>query len=715
MSDDTQPARADVGPGDKVAGYLLEEQIGQGGMAVVFRAYDERLDRRVALKVLAPSLAADNAFRTRFIRESRAAATVEHPNIIPVYDAGDAGGCLFISMRYVQGGDVRSLLADGKGLPPARAWNIITQVGSALDMAHSHNLVHRDVKPANMLIDASAIEVQRDVNTSGPVTEHIYLSDFGISKQTVASNLTSTGQFVGTLDYIAPEQIEGQAIDGRADQYSLACAAFELLCGAPPFTGPNIFALINSHLSEQPPPVSKLQPGLPPDVDRVLAKAMDKTPSRRYATCAQFATDLGRALGLVPGPLDADGGPTVLPEAGSGDQAPHHQATELAGPGIAAAQAAHSGQAGRGGQGAQADRDALVAPTAQESAGAAAAAAAAAPGATPTGAGAPAVTDQQTMTAGVQGAASGQAMHAPPAGGQQPAQGGAGQQVAPGQPWQGQSWQGQPGQGQPGQGQQWQGQQWQGQQWQGQPGPYGQPQPNPTYPQPGGPGGLGSGGGWPQYTPQQPPKRSRGVLIGALVGALAVAAAAAVVAVTLLSSSGNKGNGPVQGRSSSAPPGSSTPANAGQTQAAAMSSLLSATMQTHQTLQTAVLDIGDNCSSLSASQMSSDVAAIRTAAGQRQSEYNQAQGLTVSALPSGAAAKANLTRALFYSLQADNNYLTWAQEEQNGCFVSSQSSAYNAANNDSAQANTAKSNFANIWNGQIAPQFNEPTVVPGNL
>jgi len=297
VSDDNTPARADVKPGDKVAGYLLEEQIGQGGMAVVYRAYDERLDRRVALKVLAPSLAADNAFRTRFIRESRAAATVEHPHIIPVYDAGDAGGCLFISMRYVQGGDVRSLLADGKAVPPPRAWNIITQVASALDMAHTHNLVHRDVKPANMLIDGSAKAVpargddptqpgiQQGVNASGPVTEHIYLSDFGISKQTVASNLTSTGQFVGTLDYIAPEQIEGRGLDGRADQYSLACAAFELLSGEPPFSGPNIFALINSHLSEQAPSVSKLQPGLPPGVDRVLAKAMDKTPARRYASC----------------------------------------------------------------------------------------------------------------------------------------------------------------------------------------------------------------------------------------------------------------------------------------------------------------------------------------------------------------------------------------------------------------------------------------------
>jgi hypothetical protein len=205
------------------------------------------------------------------------------------------------------------------------------------------------------------------------------------------------------------------------------------------------------------------------------------------------------------------------------------------------------------------------------------------------------------------------------------------------------------------------------------------------------------------------------MLIGGLVGALVVAAAAAAVAVTVLNHGGNNGNGPVNGSSSSAPPGSSTPAAAGQTQADAISSLLSAMMQSHQTLQTAVLDIEDNCSSLSPGQMSSDVAAIQTAAGQRQSEYSRAQGLTVSALPSGATAKANLTRALFYSRQADNNYLTWGQEEQSGCFVSSQSSAYNAANSDSVQANAAKSNFANIWNDQIAPSYNEPTVVPGTL
>ena len=330
MSDETTPAPADVGPGDKIAGYRLEEQIGQGGMAVVYRAHDERLDRRVALKVLAPGLASDTAFRTRFIRESRAAAAVDHPNVIPVYDAGDAGGCLFISMRYVQGGDVRSLLTDGQPLPPARAWNIITQVADALDAAHAHDLIHRDVKPANMLLDRSGSGMPKVMSPADSSKEHVYLSDFGISKQKVASNLTSTGQFVGTLDYIAPEQIEGQSIDGRADQYSLACAAFELLCGAPPFDRPNPIALIGSHLSEQPPSLTTLRPELPAAVNRVLGRAMNKAPSLRYPTCGQFAADLGRALGLVTSPLDA----ATAPPAGSANESADHaaagQATELA-------------------------------------------------------------------------------------------------------------------------------------------------------------------------------------------------------------------------------------------------------------------------------------------------------------------------------------------------------------------------------------------------
>src|SRR5215472_5061834 len=143
MSEEMSSASADAGPGDKVAGYRLAEKIGQGGMAVVYRAYDERLERLVALKLLAPGLTADTAFRARFIRESRAAAAVDHPNIIPVYDAGDAGGSLFIAMRYVQGGDVKSLISEGRSLSPTRVWNIVTQVGSALDAAHAHQLVHR--------------------------------------------------------------------------------------------------------------------------------------------------------------------------------------------------------------------------------------------------------------------------------------------------------------------------------------------------------------------------------------------------------------------------------------------------------------------------------------------------------------------------------------------------------------------------------------------
>jgi len=305
VSDDTSAARADVSSGDRIAGYRLEEQIGQGGMAVVYRAHDERLDRLVALKVLAPGLTADTAFRTRFIRESRAAAAVDHPNIIPVYDAGDAGGFLFISMRYVQGGDVRSLLRDGQTPGPARAWQIISQVASALDAAHSRGLVHRDVKPANILLDASSRTNAKGGQAPGDPHDHVYLSDFGISKQTLASHLTSTGQFVGTLDYIAPEQVEGQAIDGRTDEYSLACAAFELLCGSPPFQRPTSLALITAHLTEPPPSLLARRAGLPASADAVLTKAMAKSPAQRYASCEQFATDLGRALGLLPGAVAA--------------------------------------------------------------------------------------------------------------------------------------------------------------------------------------------------------------------------------------------------------------------------------------------------------------------------------------------------------------------------------------------------------------------------
>jgi hypothetical protein len=278
--------------GDKIAGYVLEDQIGTGGMAVVFRARDDRLGRPVALKLLAPGLAADDGFRQRFIRESRAAAAVDHPHIIPIYEAGEAAGVLFIAMRYVQGGDARALLDNGGPLPAARAWAIISQVARALDAAHRHGLVHRDIKPGNILLDTPA----------GP-SEHVYLSDFGISKQpSGASGLTQAGQFVGTLDYIAPEQLEGRDLDGRADLYSLGCAAYELLSGRPPFRPAQGLALIGAHLSDLPPALTAERPDLPPAADWVLARAMAKSPDERYLSCAEFAADLGRSLGLAVPP-----------------------------------------------------------------------------------------------------------------------------------------------------------------------------------------------------------------------------------------------------------------------------------------------------------------------------------------------------------------------------------------------------------------------------
>ena len=296
MSEDglegSRGALAGFRPGSRIAGYVLEEQVGAGGMAVVFRAHDERLDRQVALKILAPAYAADQAFRLRFIRESRAAAAADDPHIIPVFEAGEADGVLFIAMRYVRGGDVRSLLAESGPLPPARVAEIISQVSSALDAAHERGLVHRDVKPANMLLDSGAGSGRPD---------HVYLSDFGLSKGTLAtSGLTSTGTFLGTIDYISPEQIEGKPVDGRADQYALACTAFELLAGAPPFRRDEVMAVMYAQLSQPAPTVTSRRPDLPPAVDAVFARALAKAPGDRWARCQEFAAALRASLGITP-------------------------------------------------------------------------------------------------------------------------------------------------------------------------------------------------------------------------------------------------------------------------------------------------------------------------------------------------------------------------------------------------------------------------------
>jgi eukaryotic-like serine/threonine-protein kinase len=279
-----------LGPGSRVAGYLLENQIGAGGMAVVFRARDERLGRLVALKVLAPGLAADESFRLRFIRESQAAAAVDDPHIIPVYDAGEADGVLFIAMRLVVGGDLRSVMRHEGPLPASRAAALLSPVASALDAAHGAGLVHRDVKPGNVLVDARPGRPQ-----------HVYLSDFGLSKGAAAAvGLTGSGQFMGTAEYAAPEQINGRPVDGQADQYALACMAFEALTGTPPFARPEPMAVLWAHLSEPPPSVASKRPDLPRAVDRVLATALAKEPHHRYPSCRDFTDDLREALGLAP-------------------------------------------------------------------------------------------------------------------------------------------------------------------------------------------------------------------------------------------------------------------------------------------------------------------------------------------------------------------------------------------------------------------------------
>jgi serine/threonine protein kinase len=291
-----------LGTDSRIAGYWLEEQIGQGGMAVVFRARDERLHRLVALKVLAPALAGDGESRQRFIRESRAAAAVDDPHIIPVFEAGEtAAGALFIAMRFVPGGDVYSLIRRTGPLPAPRVAAIVSPVASALDAAHAAGLVHRDVKPANMLLD-----------TRPGRPDHVYLSDFGLSKGTVSTStrLTGAGHFMGTLDYISPERIEGHQADGRTDQYALACSAFEMLTGAPPFRSPEAAALMYAQLSQPPPPLTSRRPDLPAAVDQVFARALAKIPGDRYASCREFADAVRAAFGLA----SYDSGPEpILP------------------------------------------------------------------------------------------------------------------------------------------------------------------------------------------------------------------------------------------------------------------------------------------------------------------------------------------------------------------------------------------------------------------
>jgi serine/threonine-protein kinase len=281
-------------------------------MAVVYQARDIRLGRLVALKVMAPALAGDETFRLRFVREAQTAAAVDHPHIIPVYEAGEAGGILFIAMRFVGGGDLRSQLRREGPLAPDRVMAAIAAVASALDAAHAAGLVHRDVKPANML---------RDTRPGRP--DHVYLSDFGLSKGMQSSQLTGSSQFLGTPDYTAPEQIEGAPADGRTDQYALACSAFQLLTRTVPFARSESWQTVWAHLNTPPPALTALRPELSPAVDAVFARAMAKSPPDRFPDCRAFADALGTALAggyfpvAPPSARSADTGATAAVGTGA--------------------------------------------------------------------------------------------------------------------------------------------------------------------------------------------------------------------------------------------------------------------------------------------------------------------------------------------------------------------------------------------------------------
>ncbi|MFG3351952.1 serine/threonine-protein kinase [Streptomyces sp. NPDC048001] len=292
--------------GRRIAGYRVEREIGRGGMAVVYRARDLRLDRTVALKLLAPELARNDLFRQRFSHESRVAAAIDHPNIVPVFEAGETEGLLYIAMRYVPGQDLRVLLDRQGPLPFPAAGRIAAQIASALDAAHAHELVHRDVKPGNVLVAEG---------TDSDHPEHVYLTDFGLTKKSLSlTGFTTAGQFVGTLDYVAPEQISGRPVDGRCDVYSLGCVVFETLTGAPPFRREDDMALLWAHQYDPAPPLTEQRPDLPEAVDEVFRTALAKTPEDRFASCAQFVAALRTAA------APARRTPTQV--AGAGPQAP---------------------------------------------------------------------------------------------------------------------------------------------------------------------------------------------------------------------------------------------------------------------------------------------------------------------------------------------------------------------------------------------------------
>jgi len=287
--------------GRVVAGYRIEERIGRGGMGLVYRAEHLNLRRRAAIKIIAPELAEASGFRERFNREARIAAALQHPNIVAVYDAGEEDGLLYLAMQYIEGNDLSAVLRSQGRLRPYRALDVCRQVAAALDAAHGQGLIHRDVKPANVLIEGRTA----------------FLTDFGLTKRIegTRTQLTKAGDVVGTIHYVAPEQIEGARVDARTDIYSLGCLVYHCLSGELPFARDTDVAVIYAHLSEEPPRLTSVRPELPGGLDAVIAKALEKSPERRFQSCADLMS-AARAVIDAAGPLADTATPRPVPALG---------------------------------------------------------------------------------------------------------------------------------------------------------------------------------------------------------------------------------------------------------------------------------------------------------------------------------------------------------------------------------------------------------------
>ena len=293
----------DLLPGAEIAGCRIEAVAGRGGMGIVYRATQLSLGRPVAVKLIAPDRAGDPGFRERFERESRVAAAIDHPNVIPVYAAGEESGHLYLVMRYVAGTDLQGLLARERRIPADRVATIALQVGAALDAAHAVGLIHRDVKPANVLLG----------------DEHAYLADFGLSQVIgTEARLTTTGQWIGTADFMAPEQFAGEEVDARADVYALGCVLYNALTGEVPYPRGTVPATMLAHLHDDPPRPTTIADDVPDGFDRVIARALAKDPEHRYPS----AGDLGRAALAA-----AEGRPVTETErtVARGAAAPHER------------------------------------------------------------------------------------------------------------------------------------------------------------------------------------------------------------------------------------------------------------------------------------------------------------------------------------------------------------------------------------------------------